>query len=97
MVGSKTFKPRCSLNIMHNSTVLIGTVAEKVQMGSENSQYATTPVPIALSTLASYGELSLVTLVTLKVEDRNFPTCRKQTVERRNGYLYLRTETSVGL
>jgi hypothetical protein len=58
---------------MHNSTVLIGTVVEKAQYwnqtGAVNSHYATA----ALSTPASYGELSLVDFQTLKV----FPTYRK--------------------
>jgi hypothetical protein len=62
---------------MHNSTVLIGTVVEKAQYcnqtGAVNSHYSTTE----LSTPTSYGELSLVALQTLKVEDYNFPTYRK--------------------
>jgi hypothetical protein len=62
---------------MHNSTVLTGTVVEKAQYydqtGAVDSHHATT----ALSTPASYGELSLVALLTLKLEGHNFPTYRK--------------------
>jgi hypothetical protein len=82
---------------MHNSTVVIGIVFEKAQYNNQtravNSHYATT----ALSTPASYGELSLVALPTLKVEDHNFPTYRKQNAEMRTEFLYFRIETNVGL
>lgn len=58
MVSSKTFKPSSSLYIMHNSTVLIGTVFEKAQYygqtGAVNSHYATHHLARRLLTVKSH-------------------------------------------